>query len=143
MEIERKFLVDKLPADYAEYEHYAIEQGYLCRKPVVRVRRMGDDLILTYKGEGLMAREEYNMPLNEDSFITLMDKCDGTIIKKTRYIYPLGKYHVDLDIFTSPRKGLIMAEVEFSSTDEAYLFEPPEWFGTEVTNDPFYHNSNF
>ena len=53
MEIERKFLVRELPKDISTHEHFRIEQGYLCRKPVIRVRRFGNDYILTIKGEGL------------------------------------------------------------------------------------------
>ncbi len=39
MEIERKFLVKEIP-DKRELEKYtclSIEQGYLCRKPVIRI----------------------------------------------------------------------------------------------------------
>ena len=142
MEIERKFLIRELPADVEKYEHFHIEQGYLCRQPVIRVRRMGDDYYLTYKGSGMMTREEYELPLNAEAFVTLLEKCDGTIIRKMRYHYPEGKYTIDLDIFESPRRGLILAEVEFDTEEEALAYQPPEWFDTEVTNDPFYHNSN-
>ena len=47
----------------------------------------------------------------------------------------------ELDIFTSP-KELIMAEVEFPDEESARFFDPPSWFGEEVTNNPAYHNSN-
>ena len=58
MEIERKYLIDEknLPADLESCRSVLIEQGYLCRKPVVRIRRQDDDYILTYKSGGLMAR---------------------------------------------------------------------------------------
>ena len=68
MEIERKFLIKEVPADIESYPSYEIEQGYLCRKPVVRVRRGGEKYTLTYKGGGMMAREEYNLPLDADSY---------------------------------------------------------------------------
>ena len=142
MEIERKFLVRELPKDISTHEHFRIEQGYLCRKPVIRVRRFGSDYILTIKGEGLMAREEFELPLDAAAYRSLMDKCEGSIIRKTRYHYPEDGHMIDLDIFDSPRSGLIMAEVEFATEEEAMAYQPPEWFDTEVTNDPFYHNSN-
>ena len=65
MEIERKYLIEKeqLPADLASYPFHKIEQGYLCTSPVVRIRRQDDNYFLTYKSKGLMAREEYNLPL--------------------------------------------------------------------------------
>ena len=68
MEIERKFLINKLPENIKEYPFHIIEQAYLCTNPVVRVRRQDEDYILTYKGSGMMAREEYNLPLNKEAY---------------------------------------------------------------------------
>ncbi len=62
MEIERKFTIRKLPDKLESYPFHHIEQGYLCALPVVRVRREDSEYILTYKGSGMMAREEYNLP---------------------------------------------------------------------------------
>ena len=78
MEIERKFLIKKenLPENLASYPCHRIEQGYLCTSPVVRIRRQDDDYFLTYKSKGLMSREEYNLPLNEESFTHLKEKID-------------------------------------------------------------------
>ena len=64
MEIERKYLIQKLPEDLAQYPHMEMEQAYLCTEPVVRVRKEGEDYVLTYKSKGLMVREEYNLPLS-------------------------------------------------------------------------------
>ena len=66
-----------------------IEQGYLNTNPVVRIRRSNDDYILTYKGKGMMVREEYNLPLNEEAFLHLKEKIDGRLIQKRRYLIPL------------------------------------------------------
>lgn len=85
MEIERKFLVAQLPDNLDNYNCRYIEQGYLSTKPVVRVRRDNDDYYLTYKGSGMMAREEYNLPLTKDSYEHLIKKADGNIITKKRY----------------------------------------------------------
>ena len=41
MEIERKFLIDRLPEKLEVYPHKELEQGYLCTDPVVRVRKEG------------------------------------------------------------------------------------------------------
>lgn len=142
MEIERKFLIDYKKAEYKEYPHKELEQGYLSVNPVVRVRREGDEYYLTYKGAGMMAREEYNLPLNEESYKHLLAKADGNIISKTRYFIPLGNYTIELDEFHGVFAPLLMAEVEFPTIEEANSFTPPDWFGEDVTNDPNYHNSN-
>ena len=142
MEIERKFLIKEVPADIESYPSYEIEQGYLCRKPVVRVRRGGEKYTLTYKGGGMMAREEYNLPLDADSYKHLITKADGTVIRKRRYLLAYGDYTIELDHFECPREGLWLAEVEFESVEEAMAFDPPQWFGDDVTQNPEYHNSS-
>ena len=89
MEIERKFLIDKLPDDIESYPFHLIEQAYLCTNPVVRIRREDDDFILTYKGSGLMQREEANLSLTSEGYYHLLTKADGNVITKKRYLIPL------------------------------------------------------
>lgn len=141
MEIERKFLIKELP-DLSQYESKHITQGYLSTNPVVRVREDGDKYYLTYKGKGLLAREEANLPLTKESFEHLVEKSDGKIIRKTRHLIPLVPYTIELDVFEGDHAPLIMAEVEFPSIEAANAFTPPAWFGEDVTEDPRYHNSN-
>ena len=74
MEIERKYLIHKLPDHLEAYPHRTLEQAYLCTEPVVRVRRDADDYILTYKSKGLMMREEHNLPLTEEAYCHLREK---------------------------------------------------------------------
>ncbi|MBR5637819.1 MAG: CYTH domain-containing protein [Pseudobutyrivibrio sp.] len=141
MEIERKFLIKELP-DLSKYEYVDIEQGYLCTHPVVRIRKKNDKYILTYKGSGLMAREEIEAELTKEAYEHLREKIDGHTITKRRYLIPFEPYTIELDVFEGHKSGLIMAEVEFPSIDEANNFVSPEWFGEDVTNDKKYHNSN-
>jgi CYTH domain-containing protein len=108
----------------------------------VRIRKQDNEYYLTYKGKGLMAREEYNLPLNEKSYEHLAQKADGHVISKTRYLIPLENNLVaELDIFDTPFEWLQMVEVEFESIEQAKDFVAPEWFGEDVTNDFHYHNS--
>lgn len=142
MEIEKKYLLKELP-DLEKYECHRIEQAYLCTDPVVRVRREDDRYYMTYKGSGMMAREEYNLPLNPAAYEHLSAKADGNIISKKRYLIPLEQEGLtaEVDVFAEPFAPLIMAEVEFASREQADRFVPPEWFGEEVTFDRRYHNS--
>ena len=80
MEIERKFLIQKMPEHPEQYKSHLIEQAYLNVRPVVRVRREDENYYMTYKGGGMMAREEYNLPLDADSYAHLLQKADGNII---------------------------------------------------------------
>ena len=156
MEIERKYTLKKLPENLESYPCRIIEQAYLNVNPVVRVRRDNDDYYLTYKGSGMMAREEFNLPLNKESYEHLLEKADGNIISKKRYVLPIDnpqfadgfipdanlKLEIELDVFSAPFAPLIMAEVEFPSIEMANAFIAPDWFDEDVTLNPEYHNSN-
>ncbi len=141
-EIEKKYLIHTLPENLDGYPYHEIEQGYLCTEPVVRIRRQDEEYYLTYKSKGLMVREEYNLPLTRDAYMHLKEKADGKLITKRRYLIPLDPYTIELDIFSSPMPGLWLAEVEFPSEEAALSFQPPEWFGEDVTSDLRYHNSS-
>ena len=143
MEIERKYFVSGIPDNIDSYPCRFIEQGYLNTAPVVRVRRDNDNYYLTYKGGGMMAREEYNLPLNKEAYEHLIKKADGNIITKKRYEIPDGNgYTIELDIFEGLFAGTILAEVEFPTIEAANSYTVPSWFIDDVTNDPAYHNSN-
>lgn len=142
MEIERKYLIHELPENLTDYPFKQIEQGYLCTSPVVRIRRSDDKYILTYKGSGLMMREEYNLPLTKEGYEHLKPKADGILITKKRYLIPLtDKLTIELDIFENELAPLMLAEVEFETREDADRFVPPEWFGEDVTFSTDYHNS--
>ena len=160
LEIERKFLVSLLPENLSSYQCLHIEQAYLCTNPVVRIRRQDEDYYLTYKGKGLMVREEYNLPLNKEAYLHLRSKADGNIISKKRYLLPISEpafsdsylssakpkpsfeLKIELDLFDPPFAPLALAEVEFPDMESARAFLPPAWLGREVTDDEKYHNSN-
>ena len=108
----------------------------------MRVRKEDDEYYLTYKGEGSIAKEEYNLKLNEASFYNLLKKCDGNIIKKERYNVKLSdKLVAEVDIFRGKFEGLILIEVEFESIKEAEVFAAPDWFGRDVSYEKEYHNA--
>ena len=142
MEIEKKYLLKEVP-DFGEFEYHKIEQAYLCTNPVVRVRREDESYYMTYKGSGMMSREEYNLPLNKESYEHVLKKADGNVISKTRYLIPLEGMGLtaEVDVFEAPFAPLVMAEVEFESKEQADQFIAPSWFGEEVTFDGKYHNS--
>ena len=121
MEIERKYLLKQLPSNLDSYASKKIAQGYLCTSPVVRVRRSNDSYYMTYKGAGLMVREEYNLPLTKEA-----------------YDHGLT---AELDVFEGDLAPLTLVEVEFDSVDAANEFTAPDWFGEDVTESGKYHNS--
>ena len=142
MEIERKYLVAKLPDQLETYPCRLLEQGYLNTNPVVRIRRDNEKYELTYKSAGLMSRQEYNLPLDRESYHHLLGKIDGRLIKKKRYVIPLSsRLTAELDIFEGDLAPLMLVEVEFQTEDDADSFTAPGWFGEDVTFSGYYHNS--
>ncbi len=103
LEIEKKFIVKKLPENLDKYPVHVIEQGYLCVIPAIRVRREDDRYYMTYKsnkgfgkadtdaGADGIGKTEYNLPLDKDSYEHLVKKADGNVIRKKRYIIPLNE----------------------------------------------------
>lgn len=152
MEIEKKFLVAKIPENLDQWKASVIEQGYLCTDPVIRIRRMDDQYILTYKSKqgvqktaGVCINQEEELSLTKESYQHLIGKIDGVLIEKTRYTtcYPSGGhiYKIELDIFHGHYEGMVLAEVEFPSEEEADQFVPPDWFAENVSDDCHYSNA--
>lgn len=155
MEIERKYLVSFLPDDLENYSCKEIEQGYLCHNPTVRIRKMDDEYILTYKSKikntGLYKADkvranvnnEVELELTREAYMHLREKIDNNIIHKKRYFIPLDNgLTAELDIFDGQLKGFIMVEVEFPDEEASDCFIPPAWFGKELTQDKRFSNYN-
>ena len=142
-EIERKYIVSKLPENLEKYPKEKILQGYLliCNDGVVRVRQKGTKFYQTLKSAGKLKRNEIELTLTKDQFEVLWPVTRGKNLIKYRYYIDNGKYTVELDVFKGDHEGLVIAEVEFPSEEESNIFEPPSWLGREVTDDERYQNS--
>ncbi len=136
MEVERKFLVN-VPPSLDTTDADEIEQGYLAigSDAEVRVRRKGDRLLLTAKRGSGLSREEAEVELDRESFDELWRLTGGARLKKRRHVLPHGDLKIELDVYGGDLEGLIVAEIEFRSEEEAKAFDPPGWFGEEVTGD--------
>lgn len=142
-EIERKFLVSGEFKSQA-FAQDRIIQGYICsdRGRTVRVRIRDNRGYLTIKGasnaSGTSRYEwERELPLAEAE--ELMKLCEPGVIDKTRYLVRSGKHIFEIDEFYGDNDGLVVAEVELTSEDEA--FNKPSFIGEEVTGDRRYYNS--
>lgn len=147
IEIERKWLVDinNLPINIKKYKCLKIEQGYLIKKPAVRIRKVNNKYFLTVKTDknntGIV-RNEYEVNISKNDYEYLIKQCRSNVIKKNRYLIPYNNNLIQLDVFLDMYAGLIYAEVEFSNVNEAKKFKQPEWFGKELTNDKKTTNSS-
>ncbi len=55
---------------------------------------------------------------------------------------PVDGVDAELDVFAGTLTGLVLVEVEFDADDAMAAFEPPAWFGAEVTDDDRYSNAS-
>jgi adenylate cyclase len=168
-EIERKFLVSQVPGDLDSHPSESIEQGYIVVEgsAEVRVRRRGRPTgagpgsaetgpgstetgedppkarraELTIKSGGGRVRVEEEFQIDERRSESLWPLSEGRRVSKTRYRLPGGGgLTIEVDVYTGDQSGLVTAEVEFSSEAASDEFEPPTWFGRELTEDHRYSN---
>ena len=143
MEIERKFLTKEIPFDITKYPYKQISQAYISFSPTIRIRKSNEDYILTVKGKGHLAREEFELPLSKEDYDRLFLKTEGTPVIKKRYLVPVaGDLTAEVDIYEGELEGLITTEVEVPSLEEAEAFVSPEWFGKDVSEEKAYKNTS-
>lgn len=147
MEIEQKYLVKKIPDNLSQYDFSEIEQGYLSMEPVLRIRRIDDQYVLTYKSkagveirEDVCVNKEVELPLTKESYEHLKQKTDGILIEKTRYRVGYNGHTIELDLFHGSYEGMMLAEIEFETVEESEHFVKPDWFGENVSGDFHYTN---
>lgn len=141
-EIERKYLVNDDTFIAQAYSSSRIAQGYLCaRRVTARVRIYGDKGYITFKGKSKdrgLSRFEFEREITIRCAERLLSRCSGTV-EKIRHLVNFEGYTWEVDQFTGKNEGLVVAEVELTSTTENPPL--PEWVWTEVTADFHYRNS--
>jgi len=142
-EIERKWLVRDLPM-LRELKREQIIQGYLAIASdgtEVRIRRKGNKYFETVKSRGGLIRDEIEVEISEDQFCMLWPATEGRRLEKIRYALEWNGYQLEIDVYQGSVAGLVIAELEFASSEESKRFSPPAWLGKEVTGDNRYKNS--
>jgi CYTH domain-containing protein len=142
-EIERKFLVSDLPSVSVLGVGSALRQGYLAEEDGVEVRlRLADGkATLTVKAGRGRARTEVEAGLDLVQAEELWPHTEGRRIEKIRYKVPLGAVVAEVDVYGDVLAGLRVVEVEFPSEADADAFEPPAWFGRELTGADGWSNA--
>ena len=145
VEIERKFLLPEAPEWLDDHPPVHIRQGYVAIVPdevEVRVRETDHGTVLTVKrGHGEVRREE-QIELTSDQFRALWPLTEGARLEKRRYSIPHEDLTVEVDVYEGSLGGLAVAEVEFDDEDDSAEFEPPTWFGRELTGKSEYANES-
>jgi adenylate cyclase len=148
LEIERKFLLHSDDWRGFASSRVLMRQGYLSSgsRSSVRVRMTDDQAWLNLKARRSgRTRLEYEYPIpHADADEILRYLCSGPLVEKYRHEIMIpghGKVHVwEIDEFIGANAGLVVAEIELSSEEEA--FDRPAWLGEEVTDDERYYNFN-
>ncbi|SHL01213.1 CYTH domain-containing protein [Selenomonas ruminantium] len=137
MEIERQFLVAKLPVLLDDYEE--LQQGYVALEPEIRIRKIGNGhFVLTVKRGAGLIREEWETDISRQEYENLAARLQpGTkMIEKRRYHIKLEDGSIaELHVHDGHLAGFNYVEVEFPTVEDAKSFVPPDWFGREVTDD--------
>ena len=142
-EIERKFLLKRLPKGFAETAGADIAQGYLAVEKggiQLRLRKRGEVHTLAYKRGDKSSREEREITLSVEQFEWLWPATEGRRLAKTRHEIPWQTYTIEIDVYRDRHEGLVVAEVEFEDEDSCRCFNPPDWLGEDVTGDSRYSN---
>lgn len=148
IEIERKFRVVNEGWRAAAHAVIPMAQGYIndmaamdngSQKASVRVRIQGDQAFLNLKSRELgHTRQEFDYPIPVEEARELLALCVGGLIDKRRHLVRHGGLLWEVDEFLGDNAGLVVAEVELESAEQA--FELPGWAGHEVTDQLRYYN---
>lgn len=138
IERERRFLLREFPAGAAPVRIRRLTDRYIAGTSL-RLREQTEDgcapvYKLTQKipmPDGGSQGSITTIYLTADEF-RLLAQLPANVLCKTRHsIPPFG-----IDVFEGPLQGLIMAEAEFESEEEAAALPPPPFLFREVTSDP-------
>ena len=151
-EIERKFLLKGTQfteilstGEYPLIFLGIFRQGYVVVKETVTLRvricilKHWRQAFLTAKGiigDNTIERTEQEIKIEPELADKLLEDID--VITKSRYIY--NDYVID--VFHGELDGLIVAEKEYDTLEEAHADTPPAWSYSEVTNNPQFLNHN-
>lgn len=143
-EIERKFLVTRPPGEDVLGPGTRLRQGYLAEdgEVQVRVRIAEGSATLTVKAGRGLTRTEVEATIGADEAEALWPHTLGRRVEKVRHRVPVGDLVADVDVYEGHLAGLCTAEVEFASEDLAHAFDPPPWFGRDVTGRAGWDNAS-
>lgn len=144
-EIERKFLVADPPGADLLGQGAHLRQGYLAEDGAVQVRvRISDgSAVLTVKAGRGLSRTEVESAIGAEAAEALWPHTEGRRVEKVRHRTPVGDGLVaDVDVYEGGLAGLCTAEVEFPTEDAARAFQPPAWFGRDVTEEAGWDNAS-
>lgn len=140
-EIERKFFVQTMP-DLSHVEPLRYERYFLKREDGVEVRisQINDKYVHEHKREiSNLERTRESKEISKEEFDSLKTMVTDSIIRDRYNISKVPK--ISILIYHGKFEGLVRAEVEFDTKDEAESFISLPWMGKEITDLPIGRDS--
>ncbi len=142
IELERTFLVKKLPEDLKEKSNIAeIIDIYIPKSiehPILRIRKRGNVFEITKKaplvGNDSSEQSEQTIPLTEEEFKSLSE-INGKRFRKIRHYYNFENRVAEIDVYKDGLEGLVVADFEFESSIEKNNFQMPDFCLADVTQE--------
>lgn len=131
--VTQGYLTPEAGAELTHFEN--LQPGFTPTE--ARLRNKGGELTFTLKGDGALERDELEVPLTQFAFESFWPQTDGRRVDKIRLTKPYGNYTIEIDFYLD--RGLIVAEVELASAEEAAGFPA---LGQDITTDKAYKNKN-
>ncbi|MDE2038173.1 MAG: hypothetical protein KGI69_03065 [Patescibacteria group bacterium] len=140
-EIERKFFVKEMP-DISNIQPLHYERYFLKRENGVeeRVSKINEKYVYEKKHEisnlertrdkKEISAEEFNLLKRDATEVLIRDRYDLSENPK-----------ISIQIYQGKFKGLVRAEIEFDSEEDAKKFRPFVWMGSEMTDLPIARDS--
>lgn len=141
-EIERKFILKELP-EFIVTAPLRYERHYLYTGNGIelRIQRKGDLFELERTIESSEhGRDTHKIQISSHEFDILKKISLGSIVRES-YLVEDPNYYVSVKLYHERFEGLIRAEVEFDSEEDADEFIPYDWFGEEITDSPLGRDS--
>lgn len=143
IELERTFLLKKLPVDLGILRSMEVFDIYFPEKavhPILRLRKKGDKYEITKKhpmeDADSSRQSEETIPLTEEEFRDFA-RLQGKRVRKIRHYFQVGPNMAEIDVFQDDLEGLILIDFEFKTVEAKNDFVMPDFCLADVTQELF------
>ncbi len=146
MEIERKFYItnrEKVNELIHEYNQSkkTIIQDYIYSDifTAIRKRKIVNQDTIKYVYTIKTGRKGYSVneienEITEEQYNSINKDLNRRTIEKDRYCIPYeNNLVIELDVFHGDYEGVVFAEIEFETEEQAVNAKLPNWFGTDIS----------
>ncbi len=147
IELEKRYLVKKLPEGLGALPHKEVADIYLpadSRHPVLRIRKNGDKFEITKKQaisdgdkDDHSEKEEHTIRLSREEYDSFA-KINGKRVSKIRYDCVSNGVKGEIGVFQNDLKGLVLVDFEFTDSKQKAAFKMPDFCLADVTQEEIF-----